>query len=602
MCGIYITNLPIKEEKLKTKLDWISHRGPDFTGILQQDNLSFGHTRLSILDLDSRSNQPMHHNQFIMVFNGEIYNYKTIRRELEELGETFLTQGDSEVLMIGYKRWGKALVPKLNGMFALAIYDQKKQSLFCSRDRLGVKPFYYYWNDGEFEICSQIQPLSENKKVNQEAVSIYLQTGYVPSPFSIYENVHKLPPGSNLEIDLKKKTKSIQKYWDLSPVKKTSLTYEEAKERLHELLIDAVKIRLQSDVPYGSFLSGGIDSALVSAIANKLTQKKLKTFTVGFEDKRFDESLLAKEFSKTIETNHIETICSPQDLMDQLPKLFEAYGEPFADSSAIPSLLLNKTTKPHVTVALSGDGGDESFLGYNHFTWSKKVDLVFKIPYFIRSIISFVFPYSLFGKRADSLREIIGFKSFHNFIESIFIGLSSIINRRDKGWLSHYDSFKYLSNDTLQKIADLNIKLWLENDSNVKVDRASMAYSVEVRSPFLDYRIVEFARTLPVSFRNNNGRRKIILKDILEEYIPKEVFEAPKKGFSIPIGDWIRNELKDEFLKNLSDKHLEKINNLNIKKFKKLLEDHLSNKKDYSTYVWRVYVLSKWYQKNGSNR
>ena len=602
MCGIYITNLPIKEEKLKTKLDWISHRGPDFTGVFQENNLSFGHTRLSILDLDPRSNQPMHHDHFIMVFNGEIYNYKTIKRELEELGETFLTQGDSEVLMIGYKRWGKALVPKLNGMFAFAIYDQKKQSLFCSRDRLGVKPFYYYWNDGEFEICSQIQPLSENKKVNQEAVSIYLQTGYVPSPFSIYENVHKLPPGSNLEIDLKKKTKSIQKYWDLSPVKKTSLTYEEAKEKLHKLLIDAVKIRLQSDVPYGSFLSGGIDSALVSAIASKLTQKKLKTFTVGFEDKRFDESLLAKEFSKTIETNHIETICSPQDLMDQLPKLFDVYGEPFADSSAIPSLLLNKTTKPHVTVVLSGDGGDESFLGYNHFDWSKKVDLVFKIPYFIRNMISFLLPFSLFGKRADGVKEIIRFKSFHNFIESIFIGFSSMINKRDKGWLSHYDSFKYLSNDTLQKIADLNIKLWLENDSNVKVDRASMAYSVEVRSPFLDYRIVEFARTLPVCFRYNNGRRKIILKDILEEYIPKEIFEVPKKGFSIPIGDWIRNELKDEFLKNLSDKHLNKIKNLNIKKFKKLLEDHLSNKEDYSTYVWRVYVLSKWYQKNESNR
>lgn len=602
MCGIYLTNLPLKEDKLKAKLDFISHRGPDFMGVFQKDNLSFGHTRLSILDLDSRSNQPMHHDHFTMVFNGEIYNYKIIKKELEELGETFLTQGDSEVLIIGYKRWGKALVPKLNGMFAFAIYDQKKQTLFCSRDRIGVKPFYYSWEDGKFEICSQIQPLSENKKVNEEAVSIYLQTGYVPSPFSIYENVHKLLPGSNLKIDLKKRTKSIEKYWDLSPVEKTSLTYEEAKEKLHELLIDAVKIRLQSDVPYGSFLSGGIDSALVSAIASKLTQKKLKTFTVGFEDKRFDESLLAKEFSKIIETNHIETICSPQDLVGQLPKLFEAYGEPFADSSAIPSLLLNKTTKPYVTVALSGDGGDESFLGYNHFAWSKKVDYILKIPYLIRNIISLAFPFSLFGKRADGIKEIIRFKSFHNFIESIFIGFSSMTNKRDKKWLSHYDSFKYLSNDKLQKIADLNIKLWLENDSNVKVDRASMAYSVEVRSPFLDYRIVEFARTLPICFRFNKGSRKIILKDILKEYIPEEVFEAPKKGFSIPIGDWIRNELKDEFIKNLSDKHLNKINNLNIKKFKKLLEDHLSSKEDYSTYIWRVYVLSKWYQKNESSK
>ena len=598
MCGIYLTNLPINEGKLKAKLNLISHRGPDFMGVFQQDELSFGHTRLSILDLDSRSNQPMHHDHFTMVFNGEIYNYQTIKKELESLGETFLTQGDSEVLMVGYKRWGKELVPKLNGMFAFAIYDQKKHTLFCSRDRIGVKPFYYYWEDGKFEICSQIQPLSENKNVNQEAVSIYLQTGYVPSPFSIYENVHKLPPGFNLEINLKKKTKSIEKYWDLSPVKKTSLTYDKAKEKLHELLIDAVKIRLQSDVPYGSFLSGGVDSALVSAIASKLTQTKLKTFTIGFEDKRFDESLLAKEFSKIIETNHIETICSPQDLIEQLPKLFEVYGEPFADSSAIPSLLLNKTTKPHVTVALSGDGGDESFLGYNHFAWSRKAAILFIIPYSIRSIISFVIPFSLFGKRADGIKEIFRFKSIHDFIESIFIGFSSMTNKREKKWLSHYNSFKHLSNNKLQKIADLNIKLWLENDSNVKVDRASMAYSVEVRSPFLDYRVVEFARTLPVSFRFNKGKRKIILKDILKEYIPEEVFEAPKKGFSIPIGEWIRNELKDEFLNNLTDKHLRKIKNLSIDKFKKVLKNHMSNKNDYSTYIWRIYVLSKWYQKN----
>ena len=446
MCGIYLTNLPLKKGQLKSKLDLISHRGPDYMGMFQKDSLSFGHTRLSILDLDPRSNQPMHHEHFTMVFNGEIYNYKTIKKELEDLGETFFTQGDSEVLMIGFKRWGKDLVTKLNGMFAFAIYDQKKQTLFCSRDRIGVKPFYYYWEDGKFEICSQIQPLSENKNVNQEAVSIYLQTGYVPSPFSIYENVNKLPPGFNLEINLKKETKSIEKYWDLSPVKKTSLTYYEAKEKLHELLTDAVKIRLQSDVPYGSFLSGGVDSALVSAIASKLTQKKLKTFTIGFEDKRFDESLLAKKFSKIIETNHIETKCSPQDLMEQLPKLFEVYGEPFADSSAIPSLLLNKTTKPRVTVALSGDGGDESFLGYNHFAWSRIAAIFFKVPYSIRSIISLVIPFSLFGKKADGIKEIFRFKSFHNFIESIFIGFSSMTNKREKKWLSHYSSFKHLSN------------------------------------------------------------------------------------------------------------------------------------------------------------
>jgi asparagine synthase (glutamine-hydrolysing) len=597
MCGIYLTNLPLKEEKLKIKLDGISHRGPDFTGTLQQDNLSFGHTRLSILDLDSRSNQPMIHEDYVLVFNGEIYNYKTIKKELQELGETFSTQGDSEVLLIGYKRWGKALVPKLNGMFSFSIYDKKKNEVFSARDRLGVKPFYYSWDKGTFEICSQIKPLAENKTIDQEAIEIYLQTAYVPSPWSIYKEVRKLKPGFLMTMKLDTQEIDFEQYWELKPVVKSKLPYEEAKEELHELLKDAVKIRLQSDVPFGSFLSGGIDSALVSAIANKSENENLKTFTIGFDNPEYDESTLAETFSKIIGSSHQKTICSAKDLIDLLPTFFITYGEPFADSSAIPSLLLNKTTKQLVTVALSGDGGDESFLGYNHFEWANKVSFFFKIPYVIRKTLGVLVPFKWLGKRGMGIKSILHYKNFDNFIEGIFTGFSSaLLTKKSNSWLDEFKLFKSLSDQSLQRVADLNIKLWLENDSNVKVDRASMAFGVEVRSPFLDYRVIEFARTLPVSYRYHNGKRKRILRDILNEYIPEKVFDVPKKGFAIPLAEWMRNELKEDIIDHLNDDFLNSLECLNTKNIKKYMHLHFENKGDYSSYLWRIFVLSKWFK------
>ena len=599
MCGIYLTNIPLEKEKLEVKLEAISHRGPDFTGTHQQDDLIFGHTRLSILDLDPRSNQPMIHENLVLVFNGEIYNYQTIKTELQELGETFSTQSDTEVLLLGYKRWGKALVPKLNGMFAFSIYDREKREVFSARDRLGVKPFYYSWDNGVFEICSQINPLSEGKTIDQQAIEIYLQTGYIPSPWSIYKEVKKLKPGFTMTIRLTEQKIEFEQYWELRSPQPTKLSYQEAKEELHELLKDAVKIRLQSDVPYGSFLSGGIDSALVSAIANNAENGNLRTFTIGFDNPEYDESTLARKFSKIIQSNHRETICSAKDLIELLPTFFKTYGEPFADSSAIPSLLLNKTTKSEVTVVLSGDGGDESFLGYNHFEWLIKVLPFFKIPYFFRNLLGTLVPFQWFGKRAEGIQEILKYKTINNFIEGIFTGFGPLLAEyKNVGWLKEFKLFKILSDKPLQRAADLNIKLWLENDSNVKVDRASMAYGVEVRSPFLDYRVIEFARTLPTSYRFHNGKRKRILRDILNEYIPESVFDVPKKGFSIPIAEWMRNELKEDIQFHLNDDFLQSINGLNVKRVKKFMRLHFANERDYSAYIWRIYVLSKWFKNN----
>ena len=474
---------------------------------------------------------------------------------------------------------------------------EKKKEVFSARDRLGVKPFYYSWDKGVFEICSQIKPLAENKTIDQEAIEIYLQTGYVPSPWSIYKEAKKLKPGFIMTMKLDSQDIEFEQYWELQTPQQSTLSYEEAKEELHRLLKDAVKIRLQSDVPYGSFLSGGIDSALVSAIANKAENGNLKTFTIGFDNPEYDESTLAGTFSEIIGSDHQETICSAKDLIDLFPTFFKTYGEPFADSSAIPSLLLNKITKPQVTVALSGDGGDESFFGYNHFEWLTKVKLFFKIPYAIRKIFAIIVPLEWFGKRGIGIKNILKYKNFDNFIEGIFTGFGSLLlTRKSNAWLDEYKLFKTLSDQSLQRVADLNIKLWLENDSNVKVDRASMAFGVEVRSPFLDYRVIEFARILPISYRYYNGKRKRILRDILNEYIPEKVFDVPKKGFAIPLAEWMRNELKEDIIVHLNDDFLNSIECLHTKKVKKYLQLHFDNKGDYSSYLWRVFVLSKWFK------
>lgn len=594
MCGIYATNLTFSEKEIKEKLKKIDFRGPDFIGVSKKDNLSFGHLRLSILDLDERSNQPMVFDNYTMVFNGEIYNFKKIREELICLGHSFITTGDSEVLLKGFIEWGKDVVEKINGMFAFVIYNSISKSLFCSRDRLGVKPFYYYWKDGFFEICSQLKPISQNKTLNDEAISIYLDCRYIPSPYSIYNDVYKLPPGNNLIIDLKNKTLEIEEYWNLKPINRSRISYEKAIEELHELLQDAVRIRLQSDVPFGSFLSGGIDSALVTSIASKISKDKIKTFSIGFEDPKYDESQIAANYANILDTDHKATICKAQDLLDMLPWLIKTYDEPFADSSALPSLLLNKITKKHVTVAISGDGGDESFLGYKHFDLVNKSKFLFHIPYIIRLTLSKLLSNFSNINRIQSLVRLLKVKNINNLIEGIFIGFNSLLSKRELSWLSNYREHKCLSNNAIQKTADLNIKLWLENDSNVKVDRASMAFSVEVRSPFLDYRIIEFARTLPVSYRYVPGLKKRILRDLLKKYIPEEVFNQPKKGFSIPLAMWIRKELKQEMEKTLTDDSLKKINNLDIPKFKKFFQDHINEKADYSSYIWRVYILIKW--------
>lgn len=590
MCGIYITNLTYTKPQVVEKLEKIQYRGPDHLAVSTIKDVTIGHLRLAIVDLDQRSNQPFSYKHLHITYNGEIYNFLEIKKELVKLGYHFTTNSDTEVLIVGYYEWGEKVLDKLNGMFAFAIYDEIKNEIFCARDRLGVKPFYYFWENGYFEICSQLKPLMDvSREISEKAISIFLECGYIPSPYSMLENVYKLPPGSILNIDLNNKTKEVKKYWDLQPVKKLNISYQEAKDQLHSLIKDAVKIRMFSDVPFGSFLSGGVDSALVTAIAAKLSHQKLNTFTIGFDHDSYDESQVAKKYATIIDSNHRETLCEISDVQKMIPIMAKIYDEPFADSSAIPSLLLNSVTKKYATVALSGDGGDESFLGYNHFDSVYYYQFVKKIPFFIRKLIAKIFP-------IKRITDIILINNMHEYIVKRFLGYDSLLLKKDNSWLDHYKDFDRLSQNRLQKTADLNIKLWLENDSNVKVDRASMAASVEVRSPFLDYRIIEFARRLPVSYRYKRKEKKRILKDILEEYIPREIFNLPKKGFAIPLADWLRGDLKNDIISTLNDDFLKSVPNMDVSKLKIKMINHFNLSEDNTIDIWKVYVLALWYK------
>ena len=594
MCGIYLTNLTYSEKTIQEKLDRIHYRGPDHQGYTQVNKTKLGHNRLSIIDLDPRSHQPMEILGHSIVFNGEMYNYLDVKQQLEKEGISFHTSSDTEVLLKGYVAWGEKILDHINGMFAFAIYNEKDNHVFVARDRLGVKPVYYSWNNGKLELASQLSSLTSNGELDHEAIQMYLCMGYIPTPKSIYKDICKLPAGSYARFDLDKSTKSITSYWELQEVKTRNIPYLQAKQELKALLQDAVKIRLQSDVAYGSFLSGGIDSALVSSMANEALSEPLKTFTIGFVEKNYDESDIAQQFADHIGSDHRITMCKSTDLLTLLDDFFKVYDEPFADSSALPSLLLNKATKPYATVVLSGDGGDESFLGYNHFEWLIKVSLIYKFPYLLRKIIQKLFPFNWLGKRGESIKNIVGYKSLSKFIQHIFTGFDPITLDKRKPWFKLYQKYLQLASVPLQKAADLNIRLWLEGDSNVKVDRASMRYSVEVRSPFLDYRVVEFARSLPVKYRYNGNIRKRILRDILTDYIPEKMFDQPKKGFAVPLASWIREELKEEITTYLKPEMLKDIPCLDHQKMEHLIQKHFTGKADYSSYIWRVYVLSKW--------
>lgn len=611
MCGIYgITSNTYSDNQISKKLERTRFRGPDKLDFKSfgKNNIIFGHNRLSVIDLDERSNQPFSYQSKIhIVFNGEVYNFKILKSELTQKGYKFHTTSDTEVICAAYMEYGNDFVNKLNGMFAFVIFDEERNKLFAARDRMGQKPFYYKYDGKSIEFSSQlssIQLFNPNLTISSKAISYYLVWGFVPDPYSIFNEIKKLEPGHSLEYNLDNNNLSVNQYWDIDSIGKTKFdgTYEEAKSTLTELLKDSVSKRLFADVPVGVFLSGGIDSSLVAALATKSTDSKVKTFSVKFNEKGFDESVYAEKVAKHLETDHHTIECNYKQGIDLIENFNYYYDEPFADSSAIPSMLLAKYTRKNVTVALSGDAGDESFIGYERYQWMKKVVLIYKLPSLVRKTASFILeklPYYKFKTIARGLK----FKT----LEDLYLG---IVTGIDLSWLNTSDNYldikelKYLHHrkkNFYERLTDFDLKVYLNGDINTKVDRATMAFSLEARAPLMDYRIIEFARSLPTAYKYEGKNQKRILKDVLYQYAPKEYFDRPKAGFTMPFANWFRNELKDMVLTELDDEGLKQIPNINIKEVKLRIKQHMDGTWNRYPLIWKLLVLKQWLNKNGKD-
>jgi asparagine synthase (glutamine-hydrolysing) len=597
------------------------HRGRDDEGIYVKPQskpyVGLGHRRLKIIDLSESGHQPMSNEDSSIwtVFNGEVYNFRELRKELEGRGHIFKSNTDTEVILHLYEEHGVNCVKYLRGMFAFAIWDEKTQLLLLARDRVGKKPLLYYYDDKNFCFASEFSSLLASslveKEINYDAIHYYLTFGYIPAPLTIYKNVFKLLPAHRLI--LKDKKISSERYWQLDYSKKNNIPEEEAEEEILRLLREAVKIRLYSDVPLGAFLSGGIDSSTVVALMSQLSEKKVKTFSIGFEESDYDELRYARNIAERFDTEHHEFIVKPNAL-EILPLLVERYGEPYADSSCIPTYYVAQQTKRYVSVALNGDGGDELFAGYERYQAmlaSEKIPRIVK-GVIIASIVS-ILPDSINPK--NRLRRIKRFLNAAGFpLQQRYLRWVGIFDNSLKNSLYTEDfkknmlakeAFSWLT-PYLGEPKDLNLidrllmadtHIYLPNDLLVKVDIASMANSLEVRSPFLDHKVMEFAARLPCEYKLKTGIKKYILKKAIKDLVPAENVHRRKMGFGLPIGRWFREELKG-FVKDalLSESSLKR-RYFKSEIVKRIVDDHTEARKDYAFQLWALLMLELWHQR-----
>ncbi len=605
MCGIYGINKKFNNCQMKDILSTISFRGPDFSGMEITDKFSFGHNRLAIIDLEARSNQPFNVAGYSIVFNGEVYNYHDIRKKLLTLGHIFSTDSDTEVILKSYLEYGEKCLEHFNGMFAFVIYDPKKEIFFGARDRLGKKPFYYYKKDDIFEFASQLKQLRFNKDlmIDKSAQKLYFRYGYIPEPYSIYHDIYKLEAGHSFIYHLSTHKFTKRQYWDISTEPdKLQTSYSAIKKELKDLLIDSVNMRLHADVPVGIFLSGGIDSSLVAAIASKELRNKIDTFSIKFSDNEFDESIYAQQVADALGTSHHTLECSHHDMIDLMENLTDYYDEPYNDSSALPMMILSRETKKHVTVALSGDGGDELFWGYNNYFRMKKVSKLYKLPKIIRTLLSSALSKSsnyrvrkiAQGLKIESLEELFLYSGRLFDFEELF-GVENI------SYMEQYKKYLFGHKDIYECMSDYDIKTYLNGDIFTKVDRATMAYSLEARTPLVDYRIVEMSQKIPFKYKYKKGEGKHILKDILYDYLPKEIFNRPKSGFTVPLKNWFRNELKEYVYKTLSKENLEKIDGISIGYVNQMVENHMNGSENNYHQIWTLIIYIKWLEKYSTN-
>ena len=615
MCGIFGFSSPLSTDDQSSVLremgNCLIHRGPDDHGYFQKNHIGMGMRRLSIIDLQS-GKQPIYSNNgnCVIVYNGEVYNYKDLRTDLEDRGYHFHTETDTEVIVNLYQEKGVDCLHDLNGMFAFAVYDIQKDELFLARDRFGIKPLYYLFENNSFvfgsELKAVIQYPAVNTTISLEAVDLYLTFDYVPAPWSIFENINKLEQGHYVTL---KNGKLNKKQWyqlTFAP-KFDSDKATDYLEKLDYLIQEAVRRRTVSDVPLGGFLSGGIDSSLISHYLVKSSNTPLKTFSIGFDEPSFDESRYARQMADHLGTEHHEKIFSVDDMKNLIPNIFESMDEPFADASLLPTYFLCSYAKENVTVALSGDGGDEVFGGYPTYYARKLAE---QIPPWTYSIlkyganllpvnddnISFDFKAKKFTealKYDPDVRHQYWLGSFnHSQKQSLFSNdVKNKLNGKDiltglvKNQMQDCDT-----EDNWERSLWQDMRFYLQDNMLVKVDRASMMNSLEVRVPLLDHEVVEFSARIPAKFKYRNTQSKYILKRMAEHHLPNEIVYREKKGFGIPIAKWLKKELKTQFDDMVENSELcEHLFDSDY--LLKLQDDHLNNRKDNRKLLWAVLVL-----------
>ncbi len=601
---------------LKNMARSIHHRGPDSDGYIVYETdaeIGLAHKRLSILDLSNLGNQPMTFDHLTIVYNGEVYNYREIRKELETFGYVFHSNTDTEVILKAFHKWGLNSIEKFIGMFAIVIYDRKQEKIFLIRDRLGVKPLYYCISKDFFLFSSEIKSFHNfpffNREIDQTALALYLYYGYIPQPFSIFKNTWKLEPGHYGIFDIRKKEFYKKKYWDIESFykkQKLQLSYNEILELTENLIISSVLYRKISDVPIGVFLSGGYDSSLVTAILQKNSSEKIKTFTIGFYEDKYNESIYAKKISEFLGTEHTEYFCSYKDALDIIPMLPDIFDEPFGDQSAIPTYLVSKLARQSVKVTLSADGGDELFGGYTKYFKTIKIKKYMKnslIKEKIRKLLELPLIENFFQNSLyTSYQVLISILSSRDIIEleesfSNFFLKKELLNLLTLQFdLKVFNNYKVNIGNEIESMLLTDFKYYLPDDILVKTDRTTMSVSLEGREPLLDHRLSELSAQIPIKYKIKNGEGKLLLKDITHKYIPKELIDRPKMGFSIPVNNWLHTYLKDlveymfnEISKNefFNKKEIEKIYFL----WKKGIKGKLARK------VWLLLVFQLWYDR-----
>lgn len=608
---------------LSAATDCLNLRGPDSRGIFNEERVGLGHRRLSIIDTTSDGRQPMTDDsgRYVIVFNGEIFNFKELRQKLENTGTSFFSHSDTEVLLKLYIKEGADCLNQLNGFFAFAIYDKEEKILFVARDRYGIKPLFVFQDEDKLIFASELKSLMAfgiNKDIDYTSLYQYLQLNYIPGPATIFKNVTKLSPGHYLQI---KGREILQKrYYDIPPLIKTDrLSYQQQQDKLVELMDDAVKKRMIADVPLGAFLSGGIDSSIIVGLASRYTEK-LNTFSIGYRDEPFfDETKYANLVAKKFNTNHTVFSLTNQDLLDNLQNVLEYIDEPFGDSSALPVFILSKETRKHVTVSLSGDGADELFGGYNKYLGEYKVREGGIAANMIRGLLPLWknLPKSRNGFVSNKVRQ------FQRFAEGMEMSpkerywkwcgfaredeaLSVLkLDSRIKIFMDIYEHrkeniTKYISNDgDLNDVLRADVNLVLTNDMLTKVDLMSMANSLEVRVPFLDYRVVDFAFSLKANTKVDGRMKKKIVQDAFRSLLPAELYNRPKHGFEVPLLKWFRKELRSLIENNLlEDKFILEQGIFDSEEIQKLKKQLFSNNPgDIHARIWGLIVFQSWWKK-----